>query len=362
MLLLPTIRAVRSIPRRAFLIIDGNAFLRVPVRLGARHLQAEGLVASRLRNVVVWFPLVTPTEVLRSSCVLMSGPPEGRLGNRIFELAIGLHVAALAGVEQFAIIHRPMDGDEAVFVEGLRATTVLGLTRVDQNRLLSENGSGHLRGRIIVQADFLNSFPPAIRDPDALASTFDELRASGFLRTSGHAPTQMVLHFRGTDRLSAPSSPQYSLAPVSYYVKACRLENVDRVVIVTDDPRSGIVLALVEQLGKSGVAARVQSKSLDEDLRTLMSAEVLVLAGSSLSDSVAGLSPGVRRIYHYEKKMWVRKDIEIIEIYDESGLYKSKLMAIYQDFAERANHLVLSFPEASLGARKVLLDQQKAGF
>lgn len=353
LLVSPAVRTIREKLQNTFLQVDGKIFLRVPAHIAIRHLEVAGLHASRLQNLVVWFPLTVPIEIAPSASTLMSGQPQGRLGNRIFEMAIGLHVAALTGLERFAIVHRPEGLEEEIFLRGLRSANAVGLTKVAPNGLRSEGGSEPLRGRLIIQADFLNSFPEALSRPDNLASSFDALRKSGFLTPSRHSRTQMVLHVRGTDRLSAPSSQQYRLVPNSFYLQACRLENVSQVTIVTDDSDSAVVLALVEQLKKIGVGAAVQSKSLEEDVRTLMSARVLALAGSSLSDSIAGLTSRAQRIYLYQKRMWVRKQMAITEIYDASGLYDRELMAIDQNFETRAVSLVVSFPENRLRFRKI---------
>ena len=113
----------------------------------------------------------------------------------------------------------------------------------------------------------------------------------------------LVLHFRAGDifRQTRPPHPGYGQPPLSYYLAAVEREQPARVWLVFEDRSNPCIDAAEAALRKRGVEVLLQSGTLEEDLRLLLSASRLVAGRGSFAHMVAHLSERLRKAYFFEQ-------------------------------------------------------------
>lgn len=160
-----------------------------------------------------------------------------------------------------------------------------------------------------------------------------------------------MLHVRGTDRLLLPSPEEVRPPPLAFYLYAALIHGSKVVRIVTDDSSDPLVEELVSRLDSFGIEATFSGGSLNEDISCLANAKTLVLPGSSLSDSIAGLSSKVERIFLFEGKFFTRDDVLTLRIEDTTGSWRRSYEDIARDFPIKVRKLMASFSYEALSHR-----------
>ncbi len=169
-------------------------------------------------------------------------------------------------------------------------------------------------------------------------------------------PDDLVLHFRSGDIFQHPVA-HYGQPPLSYYLAAIEREKPSRTWLVFEDRANPCIEAVEEWLRRHGLEAVIQSGSIEEDLRILLSARRLVIGHTSFASSVAMLSTQLRRLYTFRCESWDYfhlPDVEMIEGIDLEGGYTKAVLS--QNWAASAEQraLMLSYPAEAIGfERKV---------
>lgn len=109
-----------------------------------------------------------------------------------------------------------------------------------------------------------------------------------------------VIHLRSGDVFQRDPHPGYAPPPLQYFETALEMLDARRVLVVVQDlkhPYIPRLLAWAEN--RRGASVQVQSGSLQDDLRSLMSARSLCLSQGTLGLSGAWLSRNVRTVVTY---------------------------------------------------------------
>lgn len=334
-----------------FLLLGWSLYQEVPVSHEIlTKISVPGMNTRNLRGLRLWKKVSIWKSRNSPISAVMTGFPSGRLGNRLLELAIAHRVSTLMSIPRTILLERhdywgdgfPMFGQIDLY------------SRKSETRYAAMNRRAGEAGSCVLQVDFLNSFPDLLSDPYQLEDSFSYLREHRLLSgASARSTVETVLHFRGTDRLNTLNSPQYRPPPLSYYVYCCLREKAEKVCLVSDDVGSDAFRALCTLLTNAGISVQQTDASLENDLHALLSARVLVLGGSSLSDVCAGLAPSLERAYFFKKSLWTRRDVELHEVFDIDDSYDNALDKIADDIEPRMKKLIRSYPLTGLRSRTI---------
>jgi hypothetical protein len=170
----------------------------------------------------------------------------------------------------------------------------------------------------------------------------------------------LVLHFRAGDifRQTRPPSPKYGQPPLSYYLAAVEREQPARVWLVFEDRGNPCVDAAEAALRERGVEVLLQSGTLEEDLRLLLSASRLAAGRGSFAHMVAHLSERLHKAYFFETgDMGVLRElgVEVIIGKDADGEFRTKLLNNNWARSAEQQALMISYPADKLGFESVAI-------
>lgn len=344
-----------------FLILsDGGIYVRGP-QLGLldKLLSQNRKVFPGAAALAVWYPLnpISVRNWFSPEVSFMSQFPRGRLGNRILELALGMQIARDLGGIEFVMIRKKCDNDEEIFCKILKLS---GITETIREKKTSPRLRGSVqstRRSRVIQIDFL-SFAEAmgVTEKDLVQRAFSALRASVpsvWQDPVDNEKLPVVLHFRATDRLTAAQDREYRPPPLAFFRKAVQIEGCKDLLLLTDDPESGLVESLVQQMTSDGVKVTVQKNSLIQDFSLMTLAETLILPSSSLSDSAAGLNTNLKRIYVYAGRRTIRNDVEVVELRDSSGRWEKQYSSLGNDFEVNVKKLMAGIKTESITYQRI---------
>jgi hypothetical protein len=160
----------------------------------------------------------------------------------------------------------------------------------------------------------------------------------------------LVLHFRAGDIFKKPH-PVYGQPPASYYLKAVDREQPARVWLVYEDRSNPCIEVVENALRAKGIEVLLQSSSLAEDLRLMMSARTLVAGRGSFAYMLAHLSSRLRRVYFFEAhhtRSLRELGIKVVIGKDADGEFKTTLLKDNWIGSPEQHALMLSYPADKL--------------
>ena len=164
----------------------------------------------------------------------------------------------------------------------------------------------------------------------------------------------LVLHFRAGDifRQTRPPNPGYGQPPLSYYLAAVDREQPARVWLVFEDRGNPCIDAAEAALRKRGVEVLLQSGTLEEDLRLLLSAPRIVAGRGTFGRTVAHLSERLRKAYFFGKtkdaEVLRELGVEVILGRDADGEFGTKLLNNNWIGSTEQRALMISYPADKL--------------
>lgn len=163
----------------------------------------------------------------------------------------------------------------------------------------------------------------------------------------------LILHFRSGDVFRTPElAPSHGQPPISYYLSAIEREQPARVWLVFEDRGNPCVDAIEAALRSRGIEVMMQSGTLAEDLRILMSARRLVAGRGTFAYWVAHLSERLRRVYilHKAGRMRTLRElgVEVIIAEDRDGEFQRSLLNKNWTGSPAQRALMLSYPPEKL--------------
>jgi hypothetical protein len=170
--------------------------------------------------------------------------------------------------------------------------------------------------------------------------------------------SDLVMHFRGGDvfRTDKPPHRGYGQPPMEYYLGAFEREKPARVWLVSEDRANPCVEGVANYLAKRGVEVVLQSDTLANDLRVLMSAECLVAGRGSFAPMLGLLSTRLRRFYHLGKNGRLEpmrlRGVDIITASDTDGEYQARIFGRNWTGSAEQLELMLTYPRDKISFRR----------
>lgn len=159
-------------------------------------------------------------------------------------------------------------------------------------------------------------------------------------------PNDLVLHFRAGDVFEHPVA-HYGQPPLSYYLSAIERERPQRTWLVFEDRANPCIEAVEAWLRRHHLDTVIQSGSIEQDLRVLLSARTLVIGQTSFASSVAMLSTQLRRLYTFRCEAWdyfQLPDVEMVEGIDSTGEYTRAVLSQNWTGSAEQRAFMLSYP------------------
>jgi len=165
--------------------------------------------------------------------------------------------------------------------------------------------------------------------------------------------SDLVLHFRGGDvfRQTMRPHPLYAQPPLSFYLSVVEREGPNRVWLVFEDRSNPCVEAAASELKRQGYPVILQSGTLAEDIRVLLSATRFASARGTFGEMIAHLSHRLQRAYFFERprlEVLRRLGIEAILAKDVGGEFTSKLLSNNWEASPEQQAMLLSYPANKL--------------
>jgi hypothetical protein len=135
----------------------------------------------------------------------------------------------------------------------------------------------------------------------------------------------LVMHFRGGDAFDTDEvKPGYWQPPLAYYLAAFEHARTKRVWLVFEDRRNPTIAGVEEALRLRGVEVIIQSGTLTDDLRVLLSAHRLVASIGTFVPAVALLSPRLATFYQFSRDpepVLTLKGVQVVRAQDGEGQF-----------------------------------------
>jgi hypothetical protein len=157
----------------------------------------------------------------------------------------------------------------------------------------------------------------------------------------------LVMHFRGGDAFDTIDvKPGYWQPPLAYYLAAVERERPKRIWLVFDDRRNPAIAAAQDTLSRRGVEVLIQSATLLDDLRVLLSARRLVSSVGTFIPAVAMLSQRINTFYQFAEHphpVLISKGLRVVCTHDAKGQF---VAAVQSNWGARPEQLtmILSYP------------------
>ena len=174
------------------------------------------------------------------------------------------------------------------------------------------------------------------------------LLAPDLLRSDPHVGADdLVMHFRGGDVFDTEDiKPGYWQPPLAYYLAAFEHDRPRRVWLVFEDRRNPTVAGVEEALRSRGVEVIVQSGTLLDDLRVLLSARRLVSSVGTFVSTAGLLSPKLETFYQFTRQphpVLALKGIRVACAYDAKGEFMATVAARWEASSEQLA-MMMSYP------------------
>ncbi len=164
----------------------------------------------------------------------------------------------------------------------------------------------------------------------------------------------LVMHFRGGDAFDTVDTRRgYWQPPLAYYLAAWERERAPRVWLVFEDRRNPTIAAAEQALRSRGIEVHIQSGSLADDLRVLLTARRLVASIGTFLPAIAMLSTRTATFYHFSPNPYrglAAKGIRLLEAIDTGGDFMTTVAA---DWGARPEQLAMmvSYPLSRIQIR-----------
>jgi hypothetical protein len=157
----------------------------------------------------------------------------------------------------------------------------------------------------------------------------------------------LVMHFRGGDALDKEDiKPGYWQPPLAYYLAAFEHDRPRRVWLVSEDRRNPTIAGIEEALRSRGIEVIVQSGTLLDDLRVLLSARRLVASVGTFVPAVALLSPKLETFYQFSRQphpVLALQGVRVVCAYDAKGEFMATVAARWRASSEDLA-MMMSYP------------------
>lgn len=174
------------------------------------------------------------------------------------------------------------------------------------------------------------------------------LLAPDLLRSAPRVGAEdLVMHFRGGDAFDSEDiKPGYWQPPLAYYLAVFEHARPRRVWLVFEDRRNPTIAGIEEALRSRGVEVIVQSGTLNDDVRVLLSARSLVASVGTFVPAIALLSPRLETFYQFSRHpnpVLELKGVRVVCAYDTKGEFMETVAARWRASPENLATM-MSYP------------------
>jgi len=323
--------------RRRFYVCDGKVF--VVSKRGFKIIATpRGIsVSEGLPEYQHVFVAVTPAWWIRSFFrapttidALVVRNPFGRLGNQTFQLN---HAITIAQHLETGEILAPGNTAIATGVFDLPDATRLVTSPNAIRWLTRKNAFAVVKGLLSPQAHLVgtffhnSAFEADVVDQHTRTQSFALLRRLNKDSASHEPldPLHLVIYMRGQDAFGPHRHKSYGQPPLSFYLTVLDHRNWKKVTIVSADRANPVIEVLENELKAREIPFSFQSGTLEEDLAVLSAARSLVSGRGTFIPAVSGMSPQIHTLYSFAEKDWMRNDITLLVVRDDTGDYWSQV-------------------------------------
>lgn len=161
----------------------------------------------------------------------------------------------------------------------------------------------------------------------------------------------LTIHLRSGDVFGTRKVAGYGQPPLSFYQLVIGSSDWEGVTLVYEDRLNPVVGELEEYCQSLGIRVILQSGTIEEDLRVLLSAKTLVAGRGTFIPGVAGLSSVCARIFYFEDKCNLvprRGGIDLVKIRDRDGAYRQSILSNNWENSPEQREMMLKYPQSSL--------------
>ena len=334
---------------RWYLIFQGRLYIysRSHQRqLSLEHLPglAPGETSALRVFVLPWGLLVHPNRI-PSSHIGFVLPHLGRFGNAVREV-----VSATASAHRHKFGHVVLLGFSLFSQSGELSNP--GFFETESGlKVWIEKANEHRKSRPSALVHWNRRlFPLTVSDSNRAWVESRSFLAPGLVQGRS-GPNTLVIHLRGGDIFRGRSALEYAQPPLAFYTLILSLRKWDKVSIVHQDERNPVLEPLIRHCDSLGVAVRLFSGSLGDDLKVLLGATTLVAGRGTFIPAIVGLSKRVKSVYFFENKYLVspaKSGVKTIQVVDRQGTYKSALLQSNWSSSAHQLELMVSYPQANL--------------
>lgn len=166
----------------------------------------------------------------------------------------------------------------------------------------------------------------------------------------------LVCHFRGGDIFSTEIHPGYGQPPASFYMLAVEETGAREVVIVSEDDSNPAMAELVSALSRAGIAFRLESNTLLDDVRLLCGAETVVSSFGTFVWAAALISPFMKSLWFFHRFRsggCLSRGIALHRVIDDGGDYVASMVQNNWRNTEEQRRLMVEYPAERLRAMMV---------
>lgn len=191
------------------------------------------------------------------------------------------------------------------------------------------------------------------REQKLVNECWSELR--GLLWNRGivqrHGDSEIVIHIRAGDVFGSRKPRNYGQPPLAFYELILQSRKWSKVILVAESRTNPVVSGIENLCRRLGLTLVSQSKSLQQDLSTLLGAVNLVAGRGTFVPAVAGLSEYCQNLYFFEDKCAITprtNRVKMRRVIDKSGFFRASVLSGNWENSEDQRKLMLSYPVCEL--------------
>ena len=249
----------------------------------------------------------------------------GRFGNQTLQLA---HAITIAHLFHAKTVLCPGNGilprHQGPLPDGTSlntTTTAIGKAGVGSilRGLLTSSQEAHLVGNFFYTTALENGSVT----PEERTISYDLIKkAIGSQHTVAPLPPEhLVIHLRGGDAFGPHAHNEYGQPPLAFYRLILSEGEWSKVTIVTADDIHPLLPQIINDVKERGVPCSIQSGTVDEDTKFLMSATTLVSSRSTFIPAIAAFSDNARTIYVFGDDDRFPTHVTVKRVTDTVGTY-----------------------------------------
>lgn len=170
----------------------------------------------------------------------------------------------------------------------------------------------------------------------------------------------IAFHFRAGDIFEAEPHCKYGQPPLSYYLTVAEREPRNTIWLVFEDRGNPCVDAVEQALRARNIDVKIQSGSLAEDIRVLMSVKCIAAGTGSFIPAIAQLSSRLRRQYFFDMGGWYplrELGVDATIVQDGKGDYRQNIMTQNWVRSDEQLRMMLNYPAADFTFREIAADR-----